>query len=478
MSNLFIWIFILSVWNSILFFGCDYGVSVVLFIIPMISLIIYSLNKNKKIINKKGYLFIIPIILLSSTYFIFYNSFFRVFNVIVIPILINTMIMYLYGGLLEAKLLISNFFSILFKPLSCISNVINLLKLKRRNISNDKKKRVSKIFVSLIITIIVMGVIISLLSDADMIFASIFGNIAKFFEDVINQILDANIVARIITIIIFFIYFSSVMNYLLFNYSNKNIYINKSDNKRKNKDNYTLNMILGGLNIIYAIFDVIQVKSLFLHFMGNMSFTYAEYARNGFFQLMVVSIINFIIILVAKKLENSKNSKYVKIMSILMIFLTFIILVSSFMRIHLYEVHYGYTLLRLFVYIILITEGLLLIPTIIYIINDKFNLFKVYFVIVVSVYVIINYINMDNIIARENVNRYFNNDKIDTEYLLRLSYDSIYEIDRLYNNTDDIVIRKKIENYYKRSYYDLDDIKVQEFNISKYKAKKLVDKRR
>ena len=57
-----------------------------------------------------------------------------------------------------------------------------------------------------------------------------------------------------------------------------------------------------------------------------------------------------------------------------MVFLTLIIIVSSFYRMNLYEQAYGYTLLRLGVYVALITEGILLIPTVVYIVKDKINI--------------------------------------------------------------------------------------------------------
>lgn len=61
---------------GIVFFGNNYGISVFLFIIPFIGVIIYSLSINKKIVNKKVFWLLIPIILLSSTFFVFNNSFF------------------------------------------------------------------------------------------------------------------------------------------------------------------------------------------------------------------------------------------------------------------------------------------------------------------------------------------------------------------------------------------------------------------
>ena len=94
---------------------------------------------------------------------------------------------------------------------------------------------------------------------------------------------------------------------------------------------------------------------------------------------MIVSIINIAVILISKKFEtkdNKKEYKFINIMNVVMVFLTIIIIISSFMRMNLYEAAYGYTTLRLLVYITLITETVLMIPTIMYIFNSNVNIFK------------------------------------------------------------------------------------------------------
>ena len=104
--------------------------------------------------------------------------------------------------------------------------------------------------------------------------------------------------------------------------------------------------------------------------MKSTILNYAQYARQGFFQLMIVSIINLVTILISKKKENGdENNTFTRCMSLIMIVFTFIIVISAGMRMHFYESAYGYTLLRLLVYCVLLTESILFIPTILYIID-------------------------------------------------------------------------------------------------------------
>lgn len=77
MAKLFIFVFILSIWHSFLFYGKELGLSVMLFILPLLGIIFYVLKKWNKVERRSGLFFVIPIILLSCCYFIYDNYFLR-----------------------------------------------------------------------------------------------------------------------------------------------------------------------------------------------------------------------------------------------------------------------------------------------------------------------------------------------------------------------------------------------------------------
>ena len=87
------------------------------------------------------------------------------------------------------------------------------------------------------------------------------------------------------------------------------------------------NTILTILNLVYIVFCYIQISVLFMK-TGNMeNFDYASYARQGFFQLMAVSLINLVIILItSRRGEESKKLNYTKIMNLCLAVFTLIIL--------------------------------------------------------------------------------------------------------------------------------------------------------
>ena len=161
-----------------------------------------------------------------------------------------------------------------------------------------------------------------------------------------------------------------------------------------------------------------------------------------------------------------------------MIFFTFTLIISAGLRMNFYENAYGYTHLRFLVYFSLATESILLIPTILYILDKKINLMKVYFTAITIMYIILNLINMDKFIAKKNIDRYFETGKIDFEYLkYNTGMDAIPEIIRLID-IEDKETRKLARGYIKVVNEQLKEQRFDfaEFNISEYKAKKCIEK--
>ena len=206
----------------------------------------------------------------------------------------------------------------------------------------------------------------------------------------------------------------------------------------------------------------------------SSNINYAEYARSGFFQLLFISILNLAIVFISKRSEE--DTKYNKVSSIVMVFLTLIIIISSFLRMNMYESVYGYTLLRLLVYISLITEIILLIPTIIYIIKPETKILSYYMVIIISVYTITSLLPINYVIAKRNISKYYKDGKIDIKYLENYSSDNIGLLVNLKDNVKDEEIKNNLNKYFTRYSSRLRIKGFQDYNLSRDKAIKLIDK--
>lgn len=469
---------ILSILQSILFWEKEPGISVVIFVIAFLLGFLYLMNKYKKIENKKALILTVPIILLSLTYFIYHNSILQIMNTFVILILI--IIMCIYATKLKIK--VQDFFveiiNVLAGTLESINDVIDnfktMLKKKEKSSESEKIEGMKKIFRSLVYAIPIIVIVFMLLMSADSIFANIFEGVIREFTNLFMAENFILFLLRSCLIILFFFLFSSffvniIMKDTLFNSENEEKIIEVKI------ENMTINMILTILNIFYLIFSIIQFTSLFSR-MNMSDFDYATYARQGFFQLMMISFINIVTIMIAK-LNKESTSNYTKVMSILTLIFTMIILISAFFRMYLYEKAYGYTYLRLFVYYILATELLFILPIGLWIFGKKIDILKCTIGIVTIMYVILNFSNIESTIAKRNVDRYFENqeeNEIDLTYLLKnADIDAISEIKRLLNAKNQKVVRR-VKEYLLEEKEKLQETNKswQETNLSEINAKK------
>ena len=141
-------------------------------------------------------------------------------------------------------------------------------------------------------------------------------------------------------------------------------------------------------------------------------------------------------------------------------------------RMYMYEMEYGLTYLRTFVYIILLTELAIFVPTTIYIFNEKFDFIKIAFIIVLSVYCLINFINIEKIIISKNISRKTTKVPTDYVYIQKIATEDSYKMleEKLKENIENDK-KVKIEKALLHIINNNKEMKWQEFNISRWKVK-------
>ena len=121
MKKMFTMTILLCLLHSILLVHQSLGINVILFTIPLLGTIIYFLKENKAIKNKMGLLLIIPIIILSSTYFV-YSNVFNTLNVLVIPFLYLLLYVVTLDKIKSFVDVFKEPIRLIFKPLDYISS--------------------------------------------------------------------------------------------------------------------------------------------------------------------------------------------------------------------------------------------------------------------------------------------------------------------------------------------------------------------
>ncbi|MER7501400.1 DUF4153 domain-containing protein [Nonomuraea pusilla] len=109
---------------------------------------------------------------------------------------------------------------------------------------------------------------------------------------------------------------------------------------------------LTAVNLLFAAFVVVQVTTLFggdARVLQTVGLTYAAYARQGFFQLVAVSVVVLGIVAVAAGLLRTERGERLLLAGQLgaLCSLTMVVLASALHRMHLYIDAYGLSRLRL-----------------------------------------------------------------------------------------------------------------------------------
>lgn len=343
------------------------------------------------------------------------------------------------------------------------------LKPKNEDAANVAWK---KIAIGLLISVPILLVIVPLLSSADMIFKYYITNLTNITE----SIDIAPVVEQGLIILFVFVY---VFSYIWSFYSDSDKPEAAGTPAKAAWDPTILLTVLFVVNLVYLAFSVIQFSYLYggdRHALPA-AFTYAEYARRGFFELVAVTIINLSILLGSIKFINRDNHLHYKavqcFLSLLVIF-SLNMLFSAHFKMSLYEEAYGLTYLRFFVHYFL---SLLLVLFLIAFSNIWFSkppLVKTYIIAAIFFYTVLNFINVDKIIAHSNITRYRQTGKIDLRYLDSLSFDAVPEITKLAGDKNPEIARQ-VQNFLAAKKQDLLKNETwQSFNYSRYKAKSVL----
>jgi len=472
---------IIGVSFDIFFYNKTLGISYLVFIVLILLMFVVSFWSSLRKLKNLMWLFAVPIILLAGAFFIYSNQVLKILNYLIVSFLIiifSSLVAEVNKSDWSDIRFIGDIVKRVFVPFGFIHKpFITLFRINVHEGKGSKSRVLPKIFLGILISVPVLAIIIWLLSSADIVFKNLFINIpiSKIFK-------------HFLTVISVFVYTVCFLWSLLkaFDEREKSTY-----GKIKWKlffDPVILLTILVLINVIYAVFSAIQFAYLFggSSFVLPSSYTYAEYARRGFFELVIVSIINFGILLfgiVFVKKDNKRIFTAIRAFLTLLVAFTFVLLSSAFYRMLVYEQAYGFTYLRVFVQAFMIMLFFLFIVNIIYIWYPKLPIIKSYFIISLAVYIILNFANVDVIIAKNNINRYFETGQIDMVYLKGLSYDAAPEMQRLLISASDSSdpeekqIAEEITKYFNEKKSELEDQKSwQSFNISRYKAEKIIDK--
>lgn len=261
------------------------------------------------------------------------------------------------------------------------------------NKASGKKgvKMVMYVLLGVLIAIPVALISLALLSSADAIFREGLEKITEYLtlEDAMG--------------IVWKMFAGFVGTYMFLAYLCKHMV------KEKLTDTKTFEPIIGItatgiLTFIYLIFSGIQFAYLFI---GNLKlpegYTYAEYAREGCFELFAVSVLNLVVVLAA--LAFFKENKVLKGILVILSLCTYVMIASAALRMYMYISAYHLTNDRVNVIWALATIAIIFVGVQISIFKPDFKLFHYTRTVVAICYIILAFARPDYIVASYNLSQ-------------------------------------------------------------------------
>jgi hypothetical protein len=187
-------------------------------------------------------------------------------------------------------------------------------------------------------------------------------------------------------------------------------------------------VVVGALDLLFLAFVLVQLRYLFggrAHVMEQTGLTYAEYARRGFFELVIVAALVLPLVLVldwSLRRERPRRLVLFRVLAGLLLVLLAVVMASALQRMRLYQREFGLTELRVYTTGFMLWLGLVASWLCATVLRGRRRGFAVGALVSgFAAILAVNALNPDALIARTNLDR----PRVDANYLAGLSDDAV-----------------------------------------------------
>ncbi|MDP4096293.1 DUF4173 domain-containing protein [Paenibacillus sp. P96] len=486
--------FLLAVIHQYLFYGHLPGLAYPLFTIFLYVFMFVFAKDRMREFTWFGWLMFTAVILLSLTYVLFYNPLFYALNLLVIPCLISLHMAYKFSarrlGWGDKRLLWDALDHLVPRSLRHAFGVFRMLKDSMiRHMGEGQKRVLVQVLTGLLVALPLVAVVMSLLSSADGIFDHMLASVPSWLD---RHLSFGEGSTRLLWIAVLgLMFFGYLWGFVGFKpYAAELGKGETADDRLEQRlgewadEAVSVKLapvitatVLVTMNAVYLLFVYTQFAYLFGAGEGILpeGLSYAEYARSGFVQLVLVTGINFTLMLVVLLLGEQtpgKLHRWNQGMLYILVACSGVMLYSAYIRLVMYEETYGYTYTRFLVHAFMIFLGLLLLIAALRIHMTRIPLARCYIVLGLCAYVLINYIGMDTIIADRNIERYHVSGNMDIYYLQGLSADAVPRLIEFAQDT-----YPELNPYLRERITEMKSVKEpwQSFNLAEYRAQQALE---
>lgn len=359
--------------------------------------------------NTWAYIFLVPLIAVAAAECLYANTVVRLLS---LPIMMVSSALFAYwftaprAGFWEAPVL---------WPATAIAETVWPFKgVGGMTAGLTRTEKARKVFLGLVIAAPVVIVIVFLFSGADAVFGKAVADIFDFknaAENIYRTVRD-------VFVAVFFVA-SGWTIYTRISESRK-AKIGLSSNAG---DKTIITTFLAVLNLLFLVFIAFQAAVFFggEKFVQAQGISYADYARQGFFQLLAVSGIVFVIMIAIYRWTHLREWGS-RALGMALIVETGVIIVSAVRRLALYIDTYGLTLSRYWAMVVIIIIAAVLATLLVgALAKVKYEtIIRASFIGLLVIFPMLLLVNVDGFIVKFNFDRFIGGktDKFDAGYFL------------------------------------------------------------
>ena len=364
--------------------------------------------------------------LLSVSYALYMNPALRTLNIIAIPLMAALTCVTFLGDAGD-DWLYRWWDRLVTKPLGTGYKAVPILRsLWKKDMNREERRTVNQVLMGGLIAVPVLVVVFVLLTSADLIFASYARDVVEWIERI--EFWRFFWHAVLVAVMLYYLFGS----FWSLRYPADRIDPDPIARHRiRSVQPMMVLTVIGLLCALYAVFILIQSSYLYTGVATwrlPEGYTYAEYARRGFFEMIAVTGINMLLILISLPQGEAapEKKKTVRIFATVLWAFSLNMLFVSVYKMILYIDAYGFTRLRLFVLAIQLVLAVSLAVQLLRIWRPHIPFVRIAASAAVCVYLILTLINMDAVIVRGNLALYRRTGRIDTVYMSgELSADAV-----------------------------------------------------
>jgi len=370
------------------------GFNATIFAYLLLALFVWVLYR-KKHYRRYDLNWLIPLSLLILSYSLYDNPFVKISSLLLIPII--WAFFYNQAFLLDKDKIFWNFrflnqivirlFALFNEIPASLRSFLTLLSPKKAN-----KNVAWRIVVGLLLFVIIaFTIFIPLLSAADAVFAE---KLQVIYEAVMN-VFSSVLIYKLLMIIFLALLFLAALRAWSSSFDYK-----ETRELPKKVDPIISGIVLAGILGLYLLFLTIQMSRLWI---GSLPFdfqTTETLVKSGFWQLLLLSIINILIYLTTYR----KTSSWVQKILIAFTFASLLLLASAAYRMALYVTYYGFSYEKFFASYTVIYAVILFIWLIIKLFaTQRANVLKFVIMLFLWMYALISILPVEQFILRTNL---------------------------------------------------------------------------